>query len=151
MILFKPYKISNTQIDLLWNVSDEKYYSRLIKVLRVFEMNNKQLVCYCSYDDKSITISICDKGIKVDRIKNKPFIYTIVKKEIEVFIESYIALKELLQISNIYDVTITLTSPKVANSKTKLIINDNNHDYIILDKNENIKKIKSQFKQIMKE
>lgn len=150
-MLYKPYKITKTHIELMLDFNDEKNFDILVSMLKVFNLQTAQLVCSCAYDDKRIALSVVDGVVKVDIIKNRPFVYAVVKRNLKVFINSDFTLKELLQISNNHDVMLTIMPTDTDNSKTNIIINDNGHDYILFDKNEfDVQEIREKFKQIIR-
>ena len=66
--------------------------------------------------------------------KKRPLIYSINNKEFKVSINSDFMLKQLLEISNNYDVMLSITP--IDKITPNVIINDNGHDYINFDKNE---------------
>lgn len=133
-MIVKPYKLNKSFVELLYDFSDEKNYDILINIFKIFNLQIAQLVCSCVYDDKKIALSIVDDKVKVGIEKKRPLIYSINNKEFKVSINSDFMLKQLLEISNNYDVMLSITP--IDKITPNVIINDNGHDYINFDKNE---------------
>ena len=133
-MIVKPYKLNKSFVELLYDFSDEKNYDILINIFKIFNLQIAQLVCSCVYDDKKIALSIVDDKVKVGIEKKRPLIYSINNKEFKVSINSDFMLKQLLEISNNYDVILSITP--IDKITPNVIINDNGHDYINFDKNE---------------
>jgi hypothetical protein len=122
--------------ELLWDVSNEKYYNSFTTLIEKFKIC-KPLACTCLYDKDIIDLSVSERGVEVKTItEKKPFIRRIILKELDVIVETDTILKELFRISRAYDATLFIKSNSEPNSKTLIIVNDNGHDYINFDKHE---------------
>lgn len=147
-MIVKPYKLNKSFVELLYDFSDEKNYDILINIFKIFNLQIAQLVCSCVYDDKKIELSIVDDKVKVGIEKKRPLIYSINNKEFKVSINSDFMLKQLLEISNNYDVMLSITP--IDKITPNVIINDNGHDYINFDKNEfNVQVIKEELNKLL--
>ena len=149
-MIVKPYKLNKSFVELLYDFSDEKNYDILINIFKIFNLQIAQLVCSCVYDDKKIALSIVDDKVKVGIEKKRPLIYSINNKEFKVSINSDFMLKQLLEISNNYDVMLSITP--IDKITPNVIINDNGHDYINFDKNEfNVQVIIEELNKLLQE
>ena len=151
-MLFKPFRIhrsgANVSIEFSWIMTAEEHFGRLTELLEMFGMRYGQMVCTCFYDKYVIDLNSGGNGIEINVITGKKHLMDR-HGELEVAVDSDKTLKDLLNISNTYDVMLTIAPKK--NSKTEMIINDNGDDYINFDNGEfDTKTMKAEIMKMVK-
>lgn len=118
---------ANVQLDISIEDYDEK---KMLQLLEHLDLNVESLICECFYDKDRIKLFLEGEEVRVDVNfeKKKGFHKSYLDKTV-IAVNSINCLAQLLRLSKDHDVLLSMKSTNPKNT-TRLVINDNGHDYV---------------------